>query len=299
MRAGQNGHEQPAIYGDLLNMMLVYDGNCPLCVQAVQTLSTLGFLEGIQPQPWQSLSTCDATLAERIKTEFLLIEPNNNQVQGGFEALAYLMGKRFSWTKGLLSMPSVMTIGIILYKIVSMNRRVLAPSGNIPCDCDPPFHLGWRAALWVLLLLISVVVSTVFGFSAATTQPDKPYFETVLQWMLVTGSGWILNILIFGIVLPKRHWDFVQQCLVVMAFGSFWLIPFALINLLGSLVSVSSHFLLKLRFIGIVLNHLIILYFLSRRLRRLKFPKWAPWLWFVLFQSAHIPLFIYLTGSLI
>jgi len=274
-------------------MMLVYDGDCPLCVQAVQKLSNRGFLKGIHAQSWQTLSNRDATFAERIKTEFLLIEPGNNQVRGGFEALAYMIARRFSWTRGLLSMPSVMSIGKILYKMIAMNRRVLAPSGNVPCDCDPPFHMGWRVVLWVLLLLIAWIGSAIFGISVGIIQSDKPYFETGLQWLLSAGSGWAFNLLIFGIVFPKRYWDFVQQCLVVMAIGSLCLMPFALINLLGTWASVSSHVLLKITLIGMVLTGLMMFRALSGNLMRLKFPPWAPWLWFVLLQSVTISFFIY------
>ncbi|WP_373531781.1 DCC1-like thiol-disulfide oxidoreductase family protein [Vampirovibrio sp.] len=270
-------------------MTLIYDGDCPLCIAGVQKLADWGFLQDIHTQAWQAFSNPEPILAERIKTEFLLLGPSN-QVWGGFEVLSHLAMRRFPWVKPFFDVPGVNRLGKFFYKLVAMNRRIIAPSGNIPCDCDPPFHLGWRAGFWAILLVIILIGSAIFGASLGLLQSGKSYLETGLQWMTVAGSGWVLNFLVFAMVLPKRYGVFIQQCLVVMAMATLGLLPFALINLLGVWFHVTTPILLKITLFGLLLNSLILFRVLSGDLRRLKFPDWAAWLWFLLLQAMGLSL---------
>lgn len=277
--------------------VLLYDGMCPMCQRAAGMLGRLGLLETVSAAPWPDAGLEDERLEERLRSELVLYHPACKELYGGIDGLiklAELQGK-MAFPRMLLKLPGVKPLADVTYKMVSLNRRILSPrsASAIACACDPPFSLKYRALLWLVLLGIAFGGSALFGASLALMNPEKSFSETAWQLTIAAGSGWALNLIVFALLTGRRYGEFVQQNLVVMAIGIFWLMPVALALLSGSVLGLPSAVLRALAIAGVLADSLVMFAAIRHRLNRLGFPGWMPWLWLALLEGAGVPLFVY------
>ncbi len=151
--------------------ILLYDGICPMCQGFVYWLNKLGLTHPVNVTPWEEadpqITSNDATLAERIRVEVLLVDPTNKQIYGGIDALRQLarMTPQYHWLAQVLELPLVYESARFLYETISYNRRLLSPPkrNGVTCECDPPDSPTARLHLLLLIILfVTLVVSLVF-----------------------------------------------------------------------------------------------------------------------------------------
>ena len=281
--------------------VLFYDGRCPMCGQAVGNLKRVGLLKKVAARAWPDDDVTDPLLVEaithRIHSELVFYNPGTKELQGGFQGLLRLLEveNRYRPIQALLRLDPFATVGEQFYKTVSLNRRVLSPPAYSPiaCDCDPPFVLRYRVALWIVLLAVAFIGSAVFGGALMVLHPERDPLVLAWQLTLAAGAGWALNFLVFAIVLRNRYWDFVQQNLVVMAIGIFWLMVSALGIVAAGKSGVPVALLMPVTIGLVVLNSLTMFRSMVLRSCALGFPRWVPCLWLMLLEAASVPLFIY------
>ncbi len=283
-----------ALTGEMNRFQLYYDGQCALCRTAVRSLLQVGLLKTVEATAWEESGHSDPELAEQIRTEMVLVDSLQNSRYGGVDVLIQLMRLQPRWTALASILKAMRPLANLVYKTFAYNRRVLFPTPMTPiaCTCDPPFHLGYRALLWVTLMVIAVGGSVIYGSSLGLLHPDRSGLEMGVQLTLAAGSGWALNFVVFAALLGKRYGDFVAQCFVVMAIGIGFLMGIALINGIGFLNQWPIGSLQTLNLLWVSADSLLMFWSQRKRLSALGLPNWAPWLWLFLLEAAGIPLFM-------
>lgn len=281
--------------------LLLYDERCPMCCNAVEMLKQLGLLKVVTASPWPNEKITNArtaeTINERLRSELLFYNPGNGELQGGFHGLLRLLEveRKYLPLQWFASRHPWVNVGQTLYKVVSLNRRILTPPvySPIPCTCDPPLDFASRATLWMILLAIAFLGSAVFGGTLVALHPERYVGELALQLTAAAGAGWALNFTVFALVFRTRYWEFVQQCMVVMAIGIFWLMVASLLILVAKANGVARDTLMVLTILSVTINSLIMFRSIYMRSSALAFPAWVPWLWLGLLELGGIPLFLY------
>jgi len=146
--------------------------------------------------------------------------------------------------------------------------------------------------LAVMLICGAVAGSMIFGAAVGLTHPTLSPMTGGLALTLGAGSGWLLSLVVFFVVLRERFSVFLVQCLVVMNIGVGFL-------LLPSLALVGAWFFqldgpipLIITITGVALDASLMWVCFRARARALGLPRQVPALWFFLLQAGGLPLLI-------
>lgn len=257
---------------------LLYDGLCPMCGNAVNTLRQLGLLKQVAAVPWQESGLQDEVLESRIRSELLLRDSETGHVVGGFSAILELMRltPAYRLPATVLKFPPLAWLGERVYKTISLNRRILSPpnTGGMACACDPPFHFGYRMGFILLLLLLNLVGC--YSFVAGAQPVWLAFSAAVLLW----NAPFLLLWLICCLFLRSRFWVVVEQSCVLMGLMGIAFIGFnSLVALLVNLKGSSLKFIDPLLMIFCLLLYGFLFRAFKRRSDALALPFWVPLNW--------------------
>lgn len=140
--------------------ILVYDDACPLCVAYTSAFVKAGLLTA---EGRQSFSDVSAELLhtinyQRSKNEIPLLDPVNNKVWYGIDALLEILGSKCKAIKTIGHIKPVNWFLKKLYSFISYNRKVIvaAKASPLKIDCSPSFNLFYR----VLFMLVFLAANT-------------------------------------------------------------------------------------------------------------------------------------------
>lgn len=122
--------------------ILVYDGDCPMCVAASERFVRRGWVAGDACRPFQSFGGEVAARLEAagIRDGLGVIDQASGEIATGFPALLRLFERRPApWWARLARLAPVLPVATFAYRVVAANRRALAPPPPrpFPCACDP------------------------------------------------------------------------------------------------------------------------------------------------------------------
>jgi predicted DCC family thiol-disulfide oxidoreductase YuxK len=259
--------------------MLLYDGDCPMCRGAVKLLERLGLARAISIRPWPQTDLPSEDLAERIRSEILLCEPDTREVLGGVQVLIRLLElhSRWRWLAPLLKWPPASRLLSVLYRTIALNRRILSPPPHrsLPCACDPPENPGARRQFYLALLLFTLIGMAAFAL-AVSGQPSERTGD-VFQWIATALLlGWIPSWLVGLLLFTGRMRELIQQSLVVSAISGIWLLGLSPVIWIVRLAGVLD---VSMAPVGFLIAIAAMDYSLMRRLRTLGFPGWLHGVW--------------------
>lgn len=140
--------------------ILVYDDACPLCVAYTSAFVKAGLLTA---EGRQSFSDVSAELLhtinyQRSKNEIPLLDPVNNKVWYGIDALLEILGSKCKAIKIIGHVKPINWFLKKLYSFISYNRKVIvaAKASPLNIDCSPSFNLFYR----VLFMLVFLAANT-------------------------------------------------------------------------------------------------------------------------------------------
>lgn len=140
---------------------LLYDEECSLCRWYTRNFVRFGFIDSPALIPYQK-GVDDARFlfdATRARAEIALVSDEEEKVRYGLDSLLFIIGRKWKWMERIGRILPVYAFFVLLYKFVSYNRKIIAPSAcNGNCSCDPPFSAFWRSAFIALFSLLSVLV---------------------------------------------------------------------------------------------------------------------------------------------
>jgi len=185
--------------------ILVYDDACPLCVAYTSAFVKTGLLTA---EGRQSFSDVSAELLhtinyQRSKNEIPLLDPVNNKVWYGIDALLEILGSQC---------PIIKTIGHIkpvnwflkkLYSFISYNRKVIvaAKASPLKIDCSPSFNLFYR----VLFMLVFLAANTLMIYPVHQHLLSKmPGYSLSAGQLFLLHTAMVAINCILALFMPKQ-----------------------------------------------------------------------------------------------
>lgn len=216
--------------------VLVYDGDCPLCVAAVNTLARAGLVARDAMRPYQDLEGEVAELLWEagIRNEMAAYDPASGRVRTGVRALLHAMRtSRLGPVVRLLGLPPITALLSLGYRLVSYNRRILAPRepGTVRCACDPDFHAGYRIGLVAILIAAAVLLTLLLGVTLPLRADPASAVQSATDMLVVAGSGWVA-LMLLALRLPfERYVTWLGHLAVTMVVGLLVQVPGMLLAL--------------------------------------------------------------------
>lgn len=119
--------------------VVLFDGECPLCLKSVHILRRLDWFNRLDFQnarDWDQIPVNDANLVqERLIEEMHVLRPDRQKAYAGFRAFRWIAGRLpLLWCLyPLLFLPGIPTIGQRIYLWIAKNRFHLVPCHNGIC----------------------------------------------------------------------------------------------------------------------------------------------------------------------
>jgi len=147
--------------------LLVYDGECPLCIGFSRLYVTLGWVPASRRVPLLELEPelIGRLLALGFGNEMAVVEPDRITIRTGMDGILHLM--HGTWARPLaavLGLPGLRQLCQLVYEFVGANRRFLSlprPRGPA-CACEPDERPAHNLALVVLALALAFLVAQPF-----------------------------------------------------------------------------------------------------------------------------------------
>lgn len=202
---------------------VVYDGDCSMCRAAVRFLVAIGYARSsdVRPFVFYDPDTAARLMRAGIHNELSVWDPERREVRGGARGLLWKLEEGPLWPLAkLLALPGPLHLCTAAYRVISYNRRILAPlpPGQIACACDPDPSPVWRGVFVALCLGIAAWIAV-------------PYAEGA-----VSGGGLLVALLAgIGLALPLLTvkqgglaglLDRAGNLAWVTFVSSLWLLPF-------------------------------------------------------------------------
>ena len=204
---------------------VVYDGDCSFCRAGVRLLVALGYSRATDARPFAFYDPDTAARLMRagIHNELAVLDPATREVRSGATGLLWKLEEGPLWPLAkLLSLPGPRHVCTAAYRLVSYNRRILAPlpAGQVACACDPDTSILWRGAF----------VGLGLGVAAGLA---LPYAELLAAGSstglaLLTGAGLVT---VLAAAVPDGLPAVLERAGVlawIVFLSSLWLLPFRL-----------------------------------------------------------------------
>lgn len=154
-----------------VNQYLLYDEDCRLCKWYTGTFVKYGFLQKDARMPYhQGINDQRFSFdEERARDEIALVSEDSQEVFYGIDSLLRVIGRKWSWAERIGRFLPVYLFLKLLYKLVSMNRKIISPTAcSTGCECSPHRSVFWRITFIILSGLITSTIvnnylSTVLG----------------------------------------------------------------------------------------------------------------------------------------
>jgi len=143
------------------NAVMLYDSDCPMCKLYTNSFVQCGLLDanGRVPYAHQPVEVAALVNQDRARNEIALVDLTHKKVWYGLDSLVQLLFGRFPFLIHLIHFPLLWYPLKALYKLISYNRRVIAPRADgAEGDCAPDLHRGWRLGFIVTAEVVLVLL---------------------------------------------------------------------------------------------------------------------------------------------
>lgn len=269
----------------LANKLIIYDSNCKVCSSLRDVV--LGFTS-IPEAKVQAYKDLDHELSKhvdpnRFKNVMALIDITGGQTIYGAEGVAYIFSSQYKIINFLFRFNIIFRLFNFVYKTQAYNRYIIAtPKSNFKCDCFPDKILKYRVSYIVMTLLISIVLTALFGISLKGFFTDMSNSEAAKQMLLIAGTAWVLQILLARVVLRDKALDYTGHLGSIMVVGLLILAPSMLFTALAGIVTP------WIPAISVMFSSGYMLYLHIHRVRYLELSQGWTISWFLFLQSMAV-----------
>jgi predicted DCC family thiol-disulfide oxidoreductase YuxK len=218
--------------------VLVFDGDCPMCLGAIAWLTRSGLVAreqtiGHHDLPPQEL---EIVRAAGIRNRLVVLDRGSGETRIGSDGLLWIVGDnpRYRWLARLFGLPVARQLLQFGYEAVSYNRRIISPPKHrIACDCEPEVTVGRRLMLIVPAVLVAALAFAVYGAVFAPALDVHPGFAG-LALVLSKGIAIVaaaVAIAAFG--RSREPLEYVGHVSLALVSGSLVLLPFCVIAALA------------------------------------------------------------------
>lgn len=157
---------------------LLYDEDCSLCRWYTRQFIRFNFLKSDELISYNQVirEKSYALDEERAKNEIALVDKETKEVTYGINSLLSVLGNRWKLIEVIGAWKPVNFLLEMLYKLVSFNRKVIAP---VDCNksglCVPTYNRFWRITF---ILMSAFLVNFIVGnfFQVALSDHIRTYF---------------------------------------------------------------------------------------------------------------------------
>ena len=156
------------------NKAIIYDDTCPMCRWYTSEFVNAGILpenNRISFAELEGLGLVDQIDFEIGRDEIPLVDLEGGKTIYGVDSMVHLLARKLPWLPAVVAFPPINWAVRHLYKLVSYNRRIMAPSAKqaIKYDCTP--HFNWTYRLLYLTLTFAVGISLIMNYALLFLAP--------------------------------------------------------------------------------------------------------------------------------
>lgn len=187
---------------------IIYDDNCPLCHWYTAAFVKADLLSQQGRISFSELAETDLANQldlNRSKHEIPLVDRDGGKTIYGVDSLIHLLHPRFTFIKRAMAISPINYTVRKLYKLISYNRGVMAPSPPRPrlYDCTPDFNRKYRLSF--------IGIAGTLGLSMLNMSlPPSIFFAVILPVLAA--------LLMFGAIFKAQHYITYLGHLSVIAF---------------------------------------------------------------------------------
>lgn len=166
--------------------------------------------------------------AHRAKNEIALVNHETNEVTYGIDSLFAVVGHRYPILRPLFRFPLLRPIYLRLYRLVSYNRKAIAPPPVFeePGSCTPDLNLKYR---WAYIIFAWLVTSLILLHYSALMYPLIPETSSLREFA-ICGGQLIFQALTVWWVRKERMIHYFGNMMTISLAGALVLLPVLLIG---------------------------------------------------------------------
>lgn len=212
---------------------LLVDADCPMCRMYGKGFEKAGWVDKGTYSPYQDFAvSADLSIdMNKARNEIALVDTEHKVVRYGIDALKHIITNRFPSLSTVLNWKPVDFFLRKLYKFISFNRKVIAPSEikEGVKACKPDLNVKYRVLYIAFVAILSSIVLYQY------TQP----INVALDWQNHLGrefmicAGQILwQIVFLNRLLKEKLLDYLGNMMTVSMIGTLLLLPMLLIKVI-------------------------------------------------------------------
>ncbi len=256
----------------LNNHTLLYDEDCPMCNLYTSGFIKANMLDKNGRKPFVMLTNDEQTYIDldRAKNEIALVDTKNKTTLYGIDSLLKVIGNSFPWMEKVGNWKPVNYFLKKLYKFISYNRKVIAPSKDTNesnLQCVPTFNVKYRFLYILFATLFTAIV--LFQYAEMITLLPKGNFGREL--LLAVGQIAFQYVFIQKLSIENQL-NYVGNLVTVSVMGSLFLLPILLVS---QFTTINEYVVLG--WFGLTVNLMILEHY--RRVSILGLPKHLTITW--------------------
>lgn len=271
--------------------MIIYDGNCQVCVGLRDLMLALGLVEAKECMAYTAL---DAQVkqqvnADRFRNEMALIDTRGGETLYGADGVSFVLAAKIRFLQPLFRFKPFFLLFRFLYKTLAFNRYVIAPPKQqaIACDCYPETATKFRISFIALAVLIAVMLTALFGVSVHEALGVKP-LTGAGQLLVMAGTGWVVQMMIAVLTLEKQQvLDYIGHLGTMMVAGLLVLVPAIIFYFISGVL------FYPLPLLSVVASSGLMLYLHYHRVKYLGMQQRWTLQWFLLLQATAVLWLLY------
>lgn len=269
----------------LTNKLIIYDSNCKVCSSFRDIVLKFTSIPEAKVKAYKDLNAdlSRQVNPDKFKNVMALIDTTGGQTIYGAEGVAYIFASQYKIADFLFRFKFVLWLFNFFYKTQAYNRYIIAtPKSNFMCDCFPDRVVKYRISYIIMTLLISILLTALFGISLKGFFVNMSSAEAATQMLLMAGTGWVLQILLAIVVLRDKALDYIGHLGSIMVVGLSILVPSMLFTALTGVVTP------WIPVISVMLSSGYMLCLHTGRVRYLMLSKGWTISWFLFLQSTAL-----------
>lgn len=215
-------------HNKLENKLVVYDGNCGLCSRLAIVLKKKKIIPSDKLEAYENLTEelRNKIDPKRFTREMAVIDTGSGSTLYGLEAVMHTFSIKFPFLSRIRKNSFLFRILLFLYRNIAFNRYIIfRPLSLLKCDCEPPLNKFYRITYFITLAGFAVLVSSLLGISLGK-HVGINNTESIYNALLITGSGWAVQILLAFILLKQESfYNYLGHLATIMAVGASVMLP--------------------------------------------------------------------------
>lgn len=205
---------------------LLLDADCPMCRMYGKGFEKAGWVDKETYSRYQNFSVSAEMPIDmdKARNEIALLDIQHNEVRYGIDALKYIIINRFPILSPVLAWTPIDFCLRKLYKFISFNRKVIAPSEvkEGVKTCVPDLNVKYRLMYMAFVAILSSIV--LYNFT-------KP-INDVMGWQSHLGREFLIcigqifwQIMLLSKLLKEKLLDYLGNMMTVSMIGTLLLLP--------------------------------------------------------------------------